>query len=127
MSTRSVTIDLITERSADGAFVLVLVEEGPWLPEMVEAELKRLQERLYDAVDVVVDGHLARSYPDSFGRMALIRLDCYDIPNEPVQKFFAKFSASIAGSEEIARDLDSNKTVSAIDFELNCRSLNDDN
>jgi hypothetical protein len=75
MTTRRLTIDLVTDRPTDGAFILVLVEEGPWDPDETDVQLRRIQDRLYDCVDAAVDGHLAGKYPDSRGKPVVIRLD----------------------------------------------------
>ena len=123
MSTHSVTIDLVTERPSDGAFILVLVEEGPWADDDVPAQLRRIQERLYDCVDAAVDGHLAQRYPDSRGKPAVIRLDCYDIPDSPMRKFVTGFAESIRDSQEVQRDLLAQGFVKSLGFEYNNRRL----
>jgi hypothetical protein len=83
-----VKIDLVTEHPETGVFAVILVEAGPWAPGTEERELRRIQERLYDCVDVAVDGHLAAKYPDSRGRPIRIQLDTYDIPEELLRPFF---------------------------------------
>src|SRR5262245_50880225 len=123
MTTRRLTIDLVTERPSDGAFILVLVEEGPWGPDEAEGQLGRIQDRLYDCVDAAVDGHLARKYPDSRGKPVVIRLDCYDTPDRPVRDFMKRFAEAIATSEEIQRDLAAQGFVQSIGFEYNRRTL----
>ena len=119
MSTHSVTIDLVTERPSDGAFVLVLVEEGPWAAADVPAQLHRIQERLNDCVDVAVDGHLAQRYPDSHRKPAVIRLECYDLPDSPVRMLVTRFAESIRDSQEVQRDLLAQGFVKSLDFEYN--------
>lgn len=123
MSTHRLTIDLVTQRPSDGAFILVLVEEGPWGPDAVEGQLRRIQDRLHDCVDVAVDGHLAAKYPDSHGKAVVIRLDCYDTPDKPVRAFMKRFVESIANSEEVQRDLIAQGFVTSLGFEYNRRTL----
>jgi hypothetical protein len=122
MTTRRLVIDLITERPSDGAFVLVLVEEGPWELSQTESQLRRIQDRLYDCVDAAVDGHVARLYPESRMRPFVIRLDCYDTPDQPARDFVARFAEAIAASEEINRDMASQGFVRSLQFEVNCRT-----
>ena len=123
MTIRRLTIDLVTERPSDGAFILVLIEEGPWDPAETEAQLRRIQDRLYDCIDAAVDGHLVAQYPDSCGKPVVIRLDCYDTPGQPVRDFMTRFAEAIANSEEIQRDLVDQGFVQSIGFEFNQRTL----
>src|SRR5262249_35627295 len=105
MSTNHLTIDLVTERPATGATVLYLVEQGPWPNDRLEAELRRVQDRLYNCVDALVDGQFARTFPESMGKPAVIRLDCYDTPEKPVRAFFERFKKAITDNAEIQRDI----------------------
>jgi uncharacterized protein DUF6572 len=122
MTTRRVTIDLVTERPSDGAFILVLVEEGPWADE-TDGHLQRIQGRLYDCVDAAVHGHLAARYPESRGKPAVIRLNCYDTPDRPVREFMKRFAECIAESEEVQRDMAAQRFVQSLVFEYNWRTL----
>jgi hypothetical protein len=122
MTTHPLTIDLVTERP-DGAYVLVLVEHGPWALDATQAHLRRIQDRLYDCVDAAVDGHLAGKYPDSRGRPVVIRLDCFDTPDGPVRDFMERFGEAIANSEQVLRDLTAQGFVRSLGFEYNRRTL----
>jgi 2'-5' RNA ligase len=119
---RSSTIDLITTRS-DGTFILCVVEQGPWANDSVKEELRRLQERLYDCVDVAVDGHLASKYPDSRGKAVVVRLDCYGISKAAVGPFFERFVKHVQQSTEIQNDLRNNGFISSLEFAFSCREL----
>jgi len=123
MPTHPLTIDLVTQRPADGAYVLVSVEAGPWQTDNVQTELRRIQDRLYDCVDAAVDGHLAAKYPESRGKPVVIRLDCYDTPDKPVSDFMKRFAESIARSHEIQRDVVGQGWVASLGFEYNWRML----
>ncbi len=71
------TIDFITETPETGEFALILVEDGPWPSEdsgWTEC-LSRIQNRIYDAIDIAIDGHLAAKYPDSKGRSVRVQID----------------------------------------------------
>jgi hypothetical protein len=70
-----VLIDLVAEDSKHNEFVLYLVENGPWEHGILESQLKRIQKRLYDAVDVVIEGYLASKYPQSKARRIRIQVD----------------------------------------------------
>jgi len=123
MSAHGLTIDLITERPADGAFVLILIEEGPWDPDQIESHLQRIQDRLYDCIDAAIDGHLAAKYPKSTGKPVIIRLDCYDTPDETIANFMRRFAESISGSHDVQRDLAVGRFVKSLSVEHNWRPL----
>lgn len=119
---RRTTIDLITEQE-NGNFVLVAVEQGPWATDEITSELSRLQDRLYDFIDVAVDGHLADKYPDSSGKTITIRLDCYNTPEEHVTGFFRRFVSTVNCSEEISEAIERQGFVAKLEFELNCKTI----
>jgi len=62
-----VKVDLVTEHPETGVFAIILVETGPWPSGAEEREVRRIQDRLYDCVDLAVDGHLARNTPTQGG------------------------------------------------------------
>jgi hypothetical protein len=91
----SATIDFVTRGERDGTWTMVLVEEGPWLSAEVEANLRRLQGRLYGCIDAALDGQLAELYPETQGGQVIVRVDGYDLPQEEVREFFARFSSCV--------------------------------
>jgi hypothetical protein len=118
-ATQQVKIDLVTEHPETGVFAIILVETGPWAPGTEQAELRRIQGRLYDCVDVAVDGQLAAKYPDSKGRPVRIQLDTYDIPEELVRPFFDRFAEHVSAWSEVQQTIESKQNVKAIAFEYN--------
>lgn len=70
-------INLITETPGTGEFALILVEDGPWPNKDADWKecLSRIQNRIYDAIDIAIDGHLAAKYPDSKGKSVRIQID----------------------------------------------------
>jgi hypothetical protein len=119
-----VAVDIVA-RQPDGKFVLYMVEVGPWSEEQVVPELRRIQDRLYKFISVAVDGHLAKTYPDSVGRGVVIRLDCYDTPEEPVAEFFAKFVAYNRNREDLAAYIKAKGFISGLEFEYSRDTLAD--
>jgi hypothetical protein len=119
-----VTVDLIT-RDPSGHYSLILVEEGPWAPGTEQDQLRRLQDRLYDYVDVAIDGHLAKLHPDAAGRPVKIQLDGYDLPNEAVAPFIARFSEHIRTDPQFATSIGAGRAVLELTFEYNGRTLRD--
>jgi hypothetical protein len=118
-----VKIDLVTEHPETGVFAIVLVETGPWPSGTEERELRRVQDRLYDCVDVAIDGHLAAKYPDSRGRPVRIQLDTYDIPEELVRPFFERFARHVDAWAEVQQEIQAKQNVESITFEYNPRVI----
>jgi hypothetical protein len=122
MPNHQVKINLIAEMP-DGAWAMVLVEEGPWADDELLANLRRVQERLHNCVDVAVDGHLTKLYPHSKGKPAVVRLDCYDTPDAPVREFVERFATYVRDAADIQRDLKAKGFVAALRFEYNWDTL----
>ena len=71
------TIDLVAQDS-DGVYLLVMVEERPWgASEEQEAQLR---DKINTYAGYVLDGSLARQYPETVGQRVKIRLDCIEEP-----------------------------------------------
>lgn len=113
---RRTTIDLIT-KAKDGTYILGLLEEGPWGRKRVGTQLRRIQQRLYDVIDVAIDGHLVDRCPESRGQAVVIRLTCYDTPDEPVREFFDAFATHVRTDPEIQHDLQAGGWVKSLEFE----------
>jgi hypothetical protein len=118
----TVTVDFVARAVGDG-WSLVLVEQGPWRAEEVDAHLRRLQDRLYDCVDVVLDGTFAERYREASGRPIVIRVDGYDLPEESVRQFFARFAGDVLQLPEYATALAASNVVPSIAFELSLEAL----
>jgi hypothetical protein len=119
MDTHPVKIDLVTQRP-DGAFVMVLVEQGPWEESDILQQLRRLQDRLYDCVEIAIDGHLSQRFPDAVGKPIWIRLDCYETPDEPVRSFFERFEKWLREGDEYR---DGVMSLDSLHLEYNWRRL----
>ena len=122
-ATHKVKIDLVTEHPDTGVFAVILVETGPWVPGTEQRELRRIQDRLYDCVDVAVDGLLADKYPDSRGRPVRIQLDTYDIPETLVRPFFERFASHVAKWSQLQQDIVGKQNVKSLTFEYNPRTI----
>jgi hypothetical protein len=118
----TVTVDFVARAAGDG-WSLVLVEQGPWRAEEVDAHLRRIQDRLYNCVDVVLDGTFAEKYGEASGRPIVIRVDGYDLPEEPVRQFFNRFAGVVLQLPEYAAALAASKVVPSIAFDLSLETL----
>jgi len=99
------TIDLVAQE-ANGTVLLVMVEERHWGSDPEQASQLQAKINLY--FGFVVDGNLARQYPETVGGRVRIRLDCVERPT----RHFAHILTH-AASQLAAR---------AIDFQVNPRS-----
>lgn len=123
MSKESTTVvDFIARGDSPGEWRMVLVEEGPW-SSSIEAQLRRVQNRLYECVDAALDGQLAEKFPESSGQKIVIQLDCYNLPKEEVSEFFGKFSKGVFSTDDYREALEQSEFVKGISFEVNFDSI----
>lgn len=115
-----VIVNFIANEPDGSLWRMVLVEEGSWAQEAIEANLRRIQERLYSCIDVALDGGLWRLYPDSYGKQVVVQLDCYNVPEAEVKEFFARFATGAMLNSDYAKELNGNPYVSNLSFEVNC-------
>ena len=72
-----------------------LVEEPPWTTPALSDRLREVQDRLYSAVDVAIDGLLVDKFPEAKGLGVRVQLDCVDPPTE-LFEFVARFRHHLA-------------------------------
>ena len=89
----------------------------------METNLRRVQERLHNCVDVAVDGHLAKQFPDSRGQAVIIRLDCYDTPDQPVRDLVRRIAADADGDGKLQGELRAKAFIASLGFEYHWRTL----
>jgi hypothetical protein len=83
-----------------------------------------MQDRLYDCVEIACEGHLVRQFPESAGKPAVIRLDCFETPNEPVRSLIHRFETHVRESDEWRQALAAAPVASLV-FEYNWRQIGD--
>jgi hypothetical protein len=67
------TVDLVTIAPDGQTVVLYVVQEAAWTGS--DAQLQSLQEKVHNYVAFVLDGQMARTYPDAEGLAWTIRVD----------------------------------------------------
>lgn len=120
---RTTLVDFVARGEMPDEWKMVLVEQGPWIGP-VEAQLRRLQERLYGTIDAALDGQLAEKFPESMGKRIIVQLDGYNLPKTEVAEFFERFSKGVLRTADYQQALKSNRFVKAISFEINFESTN---
>ena len=120
---RDVTVDLLASEPPRRGCTMVMIEEGPWAPDSIVINLERVQMRLHACLAVALDGLLAQKYPRSTGEPLVIRLDAFNVPNEVLRAFFARFTSEVLALPTYALALSRGKFVSRVTFELNLSDL----
>jgi hypothetical protein len=115
-------IDFVAKGDSPDEWKLVLVEEGPW-HDPISAQLRRVQERLYECIDATLDGQLAERFPESNGKKIIIRLDCYNLPKQEVTEFFNNFSKGVFSAGDYQEAIKQNDFVRDISFEVSFDSI----
>jgi hypothetical protein len=99
---------------------MVLVEEGPWGAQ-VHDHLVRLQGRIYGCLDAALDGQLAEKFPRLKGRTVVVQVDCYELPQTPIEDFIRRFSEGVASLPDYSTD--ASPFVREFFFEVNHDTL----
>lgn len=114
---RTTVVDFVARGDTDDEWKMVLVEEGPW-GDSTEAQLHRIQDRLYGCLDAAIDGHLAEKFPETEGKRLTIRLDCYNVPKAEVSAYFERFSKGVLATSDYKAALQGNKHARSVEFEV---------
>ena len=110
-------IDFVARGETPGQWRLVLVEKGPW-PDPTLA-LTRLQDRLYNCVEAILDGQVAAQFPESSGAPIVIQVDCYAVPEPEVAAFFTAFSEGVFQLPDFKAALEHTPHAASIGFSIN--------
>jgi len=109
-----VTIDYITHNPDKTEFALYLVEGGDW--SNLSDRLQVLQNRIYNAVDITLDGQLASGYPDSRGKK--VRIDVVakgDIsPPKEVKRLVDRLNEIVNTEDDYVGDIEGANFLSSL-------------
>lgn len=72
------TIDVVAQ-DADGHYALIMVEERPW--DADPAQSLQLRDKVNAYAGYILDGSLARAYPETADQPVRIQLDCVQEPS----------------------------------------------
>ncbi len=72
------TIDIVAQ-DASGQFMMVMVETRPW--EADRDQSAQLRAKINTYAGYILDGGLAREYPETAGQPVNIQLECSQAPN----------------------------------------------
>lgn len=119
---RTTIVDFVAKGETPDEWRMVLVEEGPWTGS-IDAELRRLQDRLHGAIDAALDGQLAEKFPESKGKRIIIQLDGYNLPRAEVGEFFDRFSKGVLSTPDYRQALKDSQLVKDISFQVNFETI----
>jgi hypothetical protein len=113
---RTLAVDTITFDPRSKEFVLYLIEDGPWPgdPLALDEELSRIQGRVFDAFDVVVDGGLSEKLPESRGESVRIQIDSPSGEPAELAELISRLNDFITSNSEYARAVTESQHVSAV-------------
>jgi len=111
---QKITVDFFTVDRSSDEFVMYLVEEGPWGQEALEGRMRQIQGRIYKAVDVAIDGHLAKAHPESRGSKVKIQVDLHGSPPSAVEALVQRLADHIAKAEEYVRDVAASEHIKGL-------------
>ena len=114
-------VDFVAKGSEPDMWRLVLVEHGPWHDPITQ--LEKLQNRLYDCIDALIDGTLIDQFPNIWTKSAMIQIDAYNTDSKSLEDFFTSFSDSIFQIEDYKVALKESDFVNKIAFSLNLEIL----
>lgn len=101
---RKVTVDFFTLDQKNAEYVMYLIEEGPWPEPQLRQRLRDLEDRLYGAIDVAIDGYLAKQHPESSGMRVRVQVDLHDAPPE-AEELVNRIAAHVAEDPKYTADL----------------------
>jgi hypothetical protein len=80
-------VDLISLDDMSGCVVLTMIERRAW--DGGTRQFEQIEEKINRYLGYILDGHLARHYPQYAGRRAQIRLECAEPPAGEATRFVA--------------------------------------
>lgn len=112
--------DLITYHQDTGVWAIYLIDEEAWSADADE-HLRAIQSRVYDALDAILDGHVAAKYPASLGRRFRVQVDLYGDAPASVERLAAGFNELLASDHEYAIALRGSSYVDGLEVQVNRR------
>jgi hypothetical protein len=109
-------VEFVAKGDSADEWLMVITEQGPWVD--VTRELLRLQERLYDGIDTLIDGLVAAKFPESKGARFTLRIDGRNLPQTEVGAFFERFSKGVFSDGDYRTALDRQDYVADIGFAI---------
>jgi hypothetical protein len=114
-------VDFVVKKSP-AHWKMVLVEEGPW-PGLVVYQLRRLQSRMDECLDAILDGKLAEQFPESKGAHISVELECFNVPRAEVESFVDRFAAQVPLLDDYQKAMQDSPYASGVSFKAHFKSV----
>ncbi len=111
-----VKVDMLTQDPDTGEFVVYLNEDGPW-PETNEGwadTLHRIQERVFDAVHLVLEGAVAEKFPQLEGTKGRIQVNCQSGVPTAITELVEDLRAYLGKDPRYVKAMAASRHVSAL-------------
>lgn len=72
-------IDVVGHDPSSGEYLVIMVEERPWGADPDQAE--QLRKKINSYAGYIVDGTLAKQFPETSGQRVRIQLNCWEAPS----------------------------------------------
>jgi hypothetical protein len=110
------TLDLVTLDAKNGEFVLYILVKEP-LPgdaSELEARLREVQTKVYQAADAAIGGHVAERFPESRGLGIRIQVDSPLQPNGALEELVERLNEMMRSSAEYATAVRDSKHIARL-------------
>lgn len=118
-----VIVDFVARDQPHGGWSLILVEQGPWDAAAISDHLRRIQDRLYTCLEAALQGAVTAQYPESRGKLLMIRLEAFNVAEAELRGFFGRFTSEIPKLPDYAKMLREQQFFPTVSFELNIEAL----
>jgi hypothetical protein len=106
-----VKVDFISFDKSNNEYVMYLVEDGPWPKEELEKRLSAIQDRIYDAIDVSLEGIVLSKLPESNCYNIRIQVDFYGNQPKIAEELVARIRDHIAQDDEYRTRMRQNQFI----------------
>ena len=120
--TNKVTVNFVSKRP-DGGMSLTSSKKDRGITKILTKTFDEFRNGSTTASMRLWPELVAEQFPESIGQVEVIRLGCYDLPNDRVKQFFNGFVRFIEGSEEYQNDIKSSPHITSLEFKIDLESL----
>lgn len=85
--------------------------------------MRRIQHRMYECLDAVLDGRLAEQFPESKGAHISVELECFNVPRAEVEGFVDRFATLVPLLDDYRQALKNSPYASGVSFNAGFKSI----
>ena len=120
------TVDLITYDTKTDEYVLHLTENDYRSKEdaVHENQLPKIQDRIFDTIDTVIDGHLMEKYFETFNKKIRIQIDLKSAPDPHLTELIAQIKNHLK-KDEYKNAIEQSKFIKDLQVVTNNQAVRD--